>query len=432
MIQVIPKVQQSIGFASANGETGVATGDASEFLLTPAQVRVPQPVPGVYSDLVIYSRDTRAVTITCELFKNGAGTGLTATLGTGDTVAIGSGGSVSYGVYDTISYKWTLSGSVGFPGYTVGTSVKRTGDGMVFGIPSSAGTPAAINLGYISGPFGNGVSQDYDNTLPANSNSRSICAVDGSLRAIAMLSHSGNVGVGATFTGFVRKNGVSQDGSGGTIDTNTVMLAGTDRILQTFDCPMVLEDLADFAVIRTGVAGNGGGMVAIGVYYEPTVDGQFMLCGGSNDSLAAAPTTTYKWTRSPQGAGGLLALAPTSSLMIVNGLFVVRGPRAEAGSGPGSGQSWTHTLLYGSALVNDPQVPTAAQVVLVNTEGDGRSTGLAGLIPALSTVSLEVVPSAGASSAGFYWGIGLSTDYCPGVLGSPRTDGPIYSPYGQF
>jgi hypothetical protein len=418
MIQIIPKIDAIIGFGE-DGPALTSVNDGIRGLFVGGMSdppRIPNPNNATYRNLIIFSRDpTRVLDITCMLVVDEVDTALVVTLPVGQNVAIISGVDVNVLQFQDIAYKWTLSGAAGFPGYSVSAYIEREGDGNFFGITGSSGTPAAVNLGYIGGGFGNGGFEDFDFNAPtiSPSNTRSICATPGSVTGIVMKSHMGNVGAGATFTAYVVKDNVLQDGSPGTVNSAVVMTAGTSQVFGSFNVPFDKGDRCDIAVVRTGVAGNGGGQVSVGILFEPTNAGYFMLCGGSGDPIAQP--LFFKWTASAGATTELINLAPIgTNIILARGLYVSRGTRAIPSiNGPGAGKSWTHTLMQGSTLNTDPVVPTACVVQLVDLEGEGFIEGLSILFGADSTATLKVEATEGASSAGFYWGLEASVFIAP-------------------
>ncbi len=399
MKQIIPRCGWGAGFVNGTQFLGVIDGEGNipnSDTFGHSWYRAPLPIAGTARNLVVYSRDARHGTTTVTLMKNGVATALAATLASGDSVSPVGVGEIAYALGDDWSYRISGPSGLGSPpyfGYDIGMSLEYEAAGSVYNITPVAGGKA-VGRGYIGGALGNGFWENYDTATPVTlSTSYSICAVAGAVTGLTIRAYDGAPGAGI-WTGYLQLNGVLQDGSGGTVNT-AVVLTGTDTVASSaFTLPVAIKDHVDAVVIRTGIdAPFANAQIGAGIAFTPTTDGQFMLCGGSNDTISAA-AQGWKWTRSDQLATPEIRnLAPVGPLGFrAIGLYV------ERGQAPGNTRSFTHTLRQNEGS-------TIIAVTIANLLKVGEFTSTPVEFAPGDIVDLQIDPVNSPVSGGFYWGL---------------------------
>lgn len=422
MKQILPELRNFLLFTLSNdyySVSGGANGLASTWGTNVG--RTPVPWACAFRNIAIYCQDASLATdLTLTLRKNGVDTALTVTLPLGQTYATTTGIAVACAAGDDVDYH--LSGTAtGNPGYTAAFCIEHEGPGNYFAIgPDQSGKNPGS--GHIGGAFGNGGFQSY--TGQSFSNSGSICAVPGSVTHLALCDLRAGAS-GGSWTGYIKKNGVLQDGTGGTVDTSVTLLdaEATRRVVGTFSLPVAVGDICDVVLIRnTTTVTIGNTEIGAGIGFTPTTDGWFMITGGDNTSVPGSGTTTYAFTGLQGTTSQVIATVPIGPIGItLRGMYVIRGS-LPSGSGPGSGETYTHTLLQGTA---DPYVAgsaTAVEVAMADTTSVGFVDGLLVSFSSGSSAVLRVVPSSGASVSGMYWGLAASF---PDVEGGSSGNGII-------
>lgn len=422
MKQILPRIQTFLLYATANDYwmvAGSGNGLSSTFGVEVA--RAPVPWACAFRNIAIYCNDpTRTSPLTLTLQKNGIDTLLTVTLPAGQTYAVTSGIAVSCSALDDVCYHHSGTAAI-FPGHVAAFCVEHEGPGNYFALAPAGGGNSPGN-GHIGGAFGNGQFQDWGGLTVSNTGS--ICSVPGSVTHLALYDLS-NPAAGGSWTAYVMKNGVRQDGSGGTVNTAVTLMDSDSsrRTVGTFSLPVVPGDICDILLIRnTTTVVFGQSAVGCGVGFTPTTTGWFMLTGGDNSTVQGAGATRYSWvglngTESEEM--GSVPIGPVG--IIARGLYVVRGS-LPSGSGPGSGQSYTQTLLQGTAQPYAAGSPTAVTLSLTDSTSTGSVTGLAVNYAAGTTITLRTTNSAGASGAGLYWGLaasfaGVADEIGRGIIG---------------
>ncbi len=335
MKQLLPRVQQLIGYP-----TGITRWPVMGAWDIPLEgfstTRCPMPWAATFRNLVLSSHDTtRTSDITQTLCKNNVLTSLTATLPIAENgPVIDDAHSVSFAQYDDC--EWEFGANVG-TGRTVGWCVEVESQGNIFGIGAHIfGGPVAVNDGGIGGCFGNGFWQTYTPVAFPNptdlSTTYSICSVAGTVRRIVMVTYATPPGTGASWIARIRKNGVIQDGTGGTVDTTCEMVGNgsRDRAVASVNCHFDVGDIGEVLYTRTGAQHDYevAGQIAVGIGFIPDHGGHFMMTGGANQALV---DPGYVWTMSAQEESDeTLAWAP-----IGPGGLVVRG-LAIRGAAPGT------------------------------------------------------------------------------------------------
>jgi hypothetical protein len=316
--QLLPRVQTLVSFGSGLTEfpvTGSPTGVSSPWNRTPV------PWACTFRNLVMTSGDTRALPHAQTLLKNYATTALTATLeSSSDGPEKNTTDDVVFAQFDDCMWEFATDAGPESGGKVVGWCVEIDSPGNIFGIPCNSTGSCPVNIGAIGGALGNGFWASYDNSSPLGptqfSTSYSICATPGSVTRLVLKTLATPPTTGASWRGYMRLNGVVQDGSGSTVNTLCEITAGNTTAAATFDLPIVPGDIVEVLYYRTGVDHpfELAGQVGVGIGFIPTNAGYFMLTGGSNTTLGApgyvwtnATSATESIVRAPVGQGGFSA-----------------------------------------------------------------------------------------------------------------------------
>jgi hypothetical protein len=407
MKQLVPRLISNVGYGGTT--YWCATGGENQLSDTfgPDVARAPMPWAATVRDLTVYVGAPLASNLTVTVLKNGVATALTVTVLAGATGPVtASGVDVAYAQFDDISY-YTDTAGLAFPGATIGVCIEVESDGNVFGVSPVWGA-VDVNGGGIAGALGNGQWLGIDHSLPLpDSGTRSINAVEGALTTLVLKAYSGAVPVGSSWVGALIVNGVEQNGSGGTVDTRCTMTAGNTTAVATFSRPIALTDHVEVIFYRTGALASHAVQVAAGIGFAPTVDGWFMLCGGSTKALTGPPAYTYTYGSS--SATEVEAAVPISaSGLVARGLYV------ERSAAPSLGETYTHTIRR-----------TGTSTAIVVTVSDTATTGSIAnqfeLYAANARLALLYQASAGAvAGSHLHWGLAatvnipISVELAPG------------------
>lgn len=395
MKQILPKAMFFVG-TGATSYSGLLDGRGDTAATTTFGIqyaKCPIPIDGILRNLTIYSRDAlRLNNVTVTVMVNGIASALAVTLLTADDVATNSTDEVAIVAGDDVTYRFVTT-SVGLPNsFAMACSVEFDGAAMVFSLCYQA--TLAPGDGIFGGAFGNGQFMGYTGAS-GDSNTFSICAVNGIVSGLCLKAYGTPPGIPGIWNGYLRKNRILQDGSGGTVDTHVALADPAAFAVGAFSLPVVAGDYVDAVVIRTvAESGSSAFGIALGIAVTPAVTGQFMLCGGSNDVVSSS--LTWKWNRSAQLADPETAnLAPVGPAGFrAFGLYIDRGTTGTDGDG------YTHTLRH-----NEADTPLIVPVVMPATTGSilAIEDYAAG-----DTIDLQSAPIATPTTSQLHWGLALS------------------------
>jgi hypothetical protein len=397
MRQLLPKVGFHAGYGAPqpsylgvlNGE-----GDWSNSVTYGADwAKVPLGQDSVFRRLVVAGPVVFAADVTVTLMVDGAASALAVTLPSGQFSARADGPDVSVLAGQDVSYRYEGPTLPAY-GQMLACGLEREGAAMLFGLTPGSGS-VAVGHGWIGGAFGNGVFETYDPASPPPASSTyALCAVPGAVTGLCLRAYSGAPGAGA-WTAWVRKNGVRQDGTGGTPDTTTVLTGAATVVQSTCSVPGTLLDQFDVLLVRGGAdAPFAVAHVAVGVVYTPSADGAFMCCGGSNDAVPG-DTPSWKWTRSDQAADAPLEsahLAPIGS-----GGCETTGLVIERSLASGAGRAVGYTLRR-----NGTDTPLTTTIADLATTGSVTATQA---YAEGDTITLQVAPGASGFAGQLHWGV---------------------------
>jgi len=385
MIQPLPRVISGVGYGDANQELGILDGNTSGVFVGRY---APMPIAGSVRSLSLY-RPAGLPAVTVEIYIEGVATGITVTLGTGATQGH-SEGDAPYNAGDWVTYKIATTLQL-FPGFDMGLCAEIETDALCFGVAAISGGGAFLAPFY-GGALGNGYWAE-------NRSSQSINALSGSVTRIAMRRLTTNVG--GRWKAWVEKGAagttpVLQDGSGGTVDSLCELVDGDPAFnFRDINVPCTPGEYVNHVLLRITEPTFAVEQVGVSIAFTPDTPGQFMMCGGSNDVIWSTATTSWKWNHSKQTETPIEKhTAPVGQhLLAIVGMYV------EHTDFPGSGQSYTDTILRNGA-------PSDVAVVITGPATRfGNDTGREVYSPGdLLTIELTRTASA-ATDAKFYWGI---------------------------
>lgn len=416
MKQSLPKCFSHVNYAEVTSLGGLADGSG---VMVFGFSRYPVISDGTLRNLVVYGGAVRPNTLTITVMVDGVASGLTATLLTTDTLVVVPGPDVAVLAGQYVEYRVVGSALPAF-GTQVAMCIEWEATEQHYGIAAVVGS-TPFGSGKYGGGFGNGFWQDWPG-IPARSTSHSIAAINGSITKLR-LRRFNNSYVGGAWTGYIIKNEVIQDGSGGTVNTACVLADAATQADVTF-APVTIAplDIVDVVILRSVTDATFAlQQVGASINFIPTTPGEFMFCGGSNDAIPAVPTT-WKWNRSEQGGATIgIHTAPAGVAGFrTTGLFIERNIAS------GAAATNVHTLLQNGVATG--------LVVSISGAFDltGQVLGEVTYAPNdLVTIQIERVN--GAQNSPMYWSVGATAEdeppppECPGDTGDPRGDGLPYT-----
>jgi hypothetical protein len=404
--QLLPIVKRNLLFAVTSDIWSVTGGNAHSSTFGQAVGVIPVPWDCTFRNIALYSKhSSRSLPITLTLRKSTVATSLSVTLPTTQNYATTQGVAVAFSALDSVDYRLSASGGQNITG---SFAIEHEGPGCLYGLAVGFATHAP-GEGGIGGALGGDASWiAYDNGAPITySPTASICSIPGRITHMAVGNPVGVAPSGGSFTAWIKKNGVLQDGTGGTVNT-AVTLLDTHPIrviLGTFSLPLSVGDIVDVVYLRNTTSVALQQQICVGIGFTPDEDGWFMLTGGSGDDVPASGNTSWSWNGNIASADESLATVPIGPVGIVaRGLYVIRGT-LPAGPGPGSGQTYTERLLKGTADPYAAGSNTAVTVSMSDTTSNALIEDLNVPFEAGSTAVFRHTTSAGAVAGDIHWGL---------------------------
>jgi hypothetical protein len=291
--QIFLKASYNLGWAISDyrisfggkGNTAGVGGAAAE---------VPVPLAGTFSNLTAYSPPGAHPNYTIILLVNGVETALKCAVASTEQLATDRANSVNVVAGDLVCFRVTVNPPGSGFGYPLNLSVEFEGAAHWFGaIPGGAFTgPGTTEAG---GCLGNGFLSSNVGGAQL-STSYSICSTPGTLTGIRIRENT--VGIGGGWLAWIRKNGINQDGTGGTVNTQVALADGGGQASNTFSLPIAVGDHLDFAYTRTTTGIGTSTHIALTCTFIPTDQKTFMNTGGSNN--ANSNGIEYRWMASEQ------------------------------------------------------------------------------------------------------------------------------------
>ena len=405
MKQVFLKSSFNLGWGSSHYRVALGGEGDTTTMAVDGAAKVVVPIAGTFSNLNVYSPTGTHPNYTVTVMINGVVSALKCTLASGSTQAKDVANSVVVTAGDDVFFDVNVNPLGAGVGYPMNFSVEFEGAQQFYGIACQAGT---MGIGDMTGggALGNGILQDLA-TQNQLTNSYSICTITGNITGLTIKSFLGDQGVGNGWTGYLVKNQILQDGTGGTVDT-TCVLSGTDTLVtKSFTLPVVPGDLLDFSYIRVGsVMPFSQTVISLACSVTPDDATSFMACGGNNDAVDST-NLGWKWVQSEQlePAEAIVQCPIGPRGIIIKGLYI----RVKATGLGTAGVGMTFTIRKNG-------VDTAATVTLLGADTDKLITGLS--IPFVDgdLISLGLYPQAPPAltgGIGLKWGLSLETAIAP-------------------
>lgn len=411
MVQVILKAAFNAGWGGSAQYFSLAGDGQIPFGTTfgISYTKIVMPIDGSFNNLTVYSADAHP-NYTVALMVNGVATSLLVGLPAGDLTASNLSSVIPVSEGDDVAIRVVVSPAGVGSGYDISVGLEFTGAQQIYGLQPFSGSVSSTNPATMGRRGGILLNGDFEVApFPISvtlSNTYSIASVAGDITKLVMKAYGGAPGAGV-WTGYLIKNGVLQDGTGGTVDTSVIM-TGTDLYVSTtFTLPITLGDQMEFIVVRTALnAPNMPAQISAAIAFTPDSTDSFMNTGGSGDTVSSS-VPTYLWNRSEQ-----LSLIETAANVPITGSGInVTGLYVEIRTPSGPGRGFTYTLRKNGAN-------TAATFTIMHPAVNGQILGLDIDYELGDVMTLQITPVNTPISSDHYWGL-IS-------LVEPSEDGGIY------
>lgn len=327
---------------------------------------------------------------TFTLLKNGVATGITVTLTEADTDGSETSTDVLVAVGDTISLRRELTGgNVAVP------------DGSSFTLEFQNAGGNASQYGFTTTTTTNTLSATYYGVFQSNSagnvtasaSKQNVVSAPGELTGYA-LTLDAAPGGGTSYAYVIYKNGVAQNGSGGTPDTR-ITISGTNTTgSATFTLDLAAGDLVYLEQTPTG--GPSSHRLRAGFAFTADEIGASNLCGGSSDTLH---NTNAEFNALVDGS---VAWSGTENAReIIGGVtpYTLKDLQVVLTAAPTAGTSYTLSVRKNQA---SPAGTPSVTVADANTSGS--DSGDVDVTTA-DELAMQCVPSGTPSAAAAIWGL---------------------------
>jgi hypothetical protein len=327
------------------------------------------PVAGILSKLQIKATITQAAGVgwVFTVQKNGTDTAMTVTLTENTVIASDSTNTVTVAAGDTIRIKAVPSGSPTLTG--------RFEHCIEFDGTVAANSFYAVKSGAEEGA----PSTNFNLFCPVlASNAKWIALTDPGAPAHSYFGCAGIV-TGYTVWGIapltgsyscrILKNGVTQDGTGGTTDTRTTLSGGdgtTVRNSAAFSLTVAAGDRLEYEFVLTGSVGSS--FPSISTVFQPTAIGDYQWSAVyPSDTFGASDTPNYPYLIGETILNNSNTEADTIALVPVSG-FNIKGLYVRIATAAGAAKSRTFVTRKNSG--------NAAQAASVVISGAADLTGI--------------------------------------------------------
>jgi hypothetical protein len=352
------------------------TGGGNDWITDEDQCRIPVPVAGTLRHLRITVTTAAGVGDhhAFALLVNGVASALTVTISNTDTEGSNTGTDVSVAAGDYVALRRvnTTFDAAGWVHWSLEFE-GATGESWygVWGGQLAGGGP------FYLAPFG---ALGGASPVP-----KSLVAVAGTLTRYDVRVRVAP-GAGKTHDVVLSKNGVTQNGSGGTPDTR-LSLTGASTLtgsLSGFNLTVAPGDLLQYVCTQTGGAATTH--VSIGTKLVADVDGTSQLTGISLSSVI--PNGATNWT---PFAYAHWTTTEAAAQLALDGAYWASALYAYADA-PGAGTSYTFTLRKNGATPATTPTVTISGATSPATGSDTDPTHVVGFV-ATDTIALQSVPA---------------------------------------
>ena len=342
---------------------------------------------------------------TFTIFKNGASTGITCTVSDAGTTAQDSTNSTTVAVTDQLYLRTTKSGVPIVPTHFDFTwefeaTLAKT---SMYGQGGGTLTAGDLELnGLLSG-------QDSWSTTTANA-VWNVCPIAGTVTRVDLLL-DGAPGAGTSYILTIYKNGVKQDGAGGTTDTRVTVADAAVTGVSTFSLAVAAGDTLYLEADQ--VNAPTARRVAWGVAFEATTDGQFTVCGVGPSASTAV--TQYRppvdslagsWNTDENVREVRGPLTPVT----LTALYVV------LSAAPGAGNDRTVTVRKNTGNTNLTLTLSGAAATTGNDSGNPRFT-------ITDEWAIEHIPVSVPAASTIAWGLAATLVGGKGAGGGKKGGG---------
>lgn len=333
-----------------------------------ALTAAPVSVAGTFKHLRLHMQTTppEGFTLRYRLWVNGSPTSLTAIVVAGQTDAIDITNSVHVDVGDAVAMQCIETGNLG-----IGQDLGRVSHSLEFwsdvatecyyGVASGLTTGDGGATGVFSGQS----DWDTNGTLAWN-----VVDTPGTITRMDVRLHVAP-GIGSSKELAIYKNGVKQDGSGGTVDTRVTVANSSTTGSATFSLAVVPDDYLWTQVDHIGSPASS--RVGLGFKFISENDYDFPIAGheapwGSTSTAFSAPMQTRE-TISSTTEADMYVPGPTTPMTIT-------GIRVRLNIAPGTAKSRTLTVRRNSeSPAGTPSVTLSDADVTGNAAGVLALTG---------------------------------------------------------
>ncbi|HET9565208.1 MAG TPA: hypothetical protein VFP27_12060 [Mycobacterium sp.] len=352
---------------------------------TEALRRSPCPVAGVVRNLVVELSAApgggRSRTFT--LRKNGAATALTVTISSTATTARITGTDVAVAVGDLLALEATRSGSA------AAASVRWS---LEFEVAGSGYTSALGSTNSASGTRYAGVFA-FTGTLatPVNDTRNVVAAAGALVRMVAAVNTAPGVSNGLTF--YINKNGVRQDGSGGTVNTACALVGAITAVTATFSLSLAAGDVVYTECVPSGSFSSRNW--SLGTAFSATTVGESQCCGATTNALSTS-ATQYAFVPAHASPG---TTETAFAQRLIGGVTAIRlyDMQALLSVAPGIGKSRTLDLRK-NATSPGPSVTISG----ASTTGSDTASGI---VADTDQWDLRATPTSTPAAATAFWGL---------------------------
>jgi hypothetical protein len=381
MRQVISRTKYNVAWGDEVGYMNFA-GDGNSVTGPPSTTlhSIPMPVAGVFRNLAVIAQAAHS-DITVTFVVNAVETALTVFVDSADTYASDEVNQVSVDVGDLVQLKYTAATAIA-NGYDLGFAIEFEGAQHWYGINKDDRT-LTDGVSMAGGALGNGFFVLTNAGSGTLTNTRSLNALDGTITGLYLHSYTGAPASG-NLTAYVKLNSITQDGTGGTVNTGAVLASGSgvDFATSTFSLPIEVGDHVEYQVRRSG--GSVTSTVSGSLTFTPTNPlAPFMCCGGSGVLV-----NPHMWNQNEQ-----LADLPNCLSTLGPQRVTLTGFACEVTT-PGTGNTYTYTIVANGT-------PTALTTTIEPDESLGLTEGVnVAFLPDQS-----VVIDADTGGGNYYWGL---------------------------
>jgi hypothetical protein len=326
------------GISTAGGQMFIfsGNGDTTGAISPPPMLRA-----GTLANLRIWWITPNGVgqSRTFTLKKNGTTVGTYTDAGAGATTLVQAGALTTVTATDKILLVQTSTGSPASIALWITFDFESADDSTVYGF----GAGSSLNqflTNYIA-PLGGSPYTSGSSPIVVNA--------AGTVQQWAATFQFA-AGAGQSWTGVLVKNGVPQDGTGGTPNT-TISISGastTDVTSSAFSLALAKLDTLEARFTPSGGPPSGGWVTCM-MAWQPTTTGDLLVAVSSPDALTGGSTTEFlapygnrNWVSVESGSGGA-ALRGGDTALTLQHLYV------RLTSALTTGQSWTFTLRVNGA-----------------------------------------------------------------------------------